>query len=73
MRPSPGGRERNGGSAPGTRASEASRFGTWLPGLPAPDPGHFFLGEKVTKTPPGTPRTPVFSNRSVLDLILRCH
>ena len=21
-------------------------------------PGHFFLGEKVTKTPPGSPRTP---------------
>ena len=41
-------------------SSEASRFGTWLPGLPGPDPGHFFLGEKVTKTPPGTPRTPLF-------------
>ena len=25
-------------------------------------PGHFFHGEKVTKTPPGTPRTPLLSN-----------
>ena len=33
----------------------------FFPGLPGPDPGHFFLGEKVTKTPPGTPRTPLFA------------
>ena len=33
----------------------------WLPGLPGPDPGHFFHGEKVTKTPPGTPRSPIFA------------
>ena len=33
----------------------------WLPG---PDPGYFFRGEKVTKTPPGTPRSPiVYLNR----------
>ena len=32
----------------------------YLPGLPGPGPGHFFLGEKVTKTPPGTPRSPYF-------------
>ena len=29
-------------------ASEASRFGLLLPGLPGTDPGHFFPGEKVT-------------------------
>ena len=29
-------------------------------GPPRPHtPGHFFLGEKVTKTPPGTPRSPI--------------
>ena len=29
-------------------------------GIPCPGTGYFALGGKVTKTPPGTPRTPFF-------------
>ena len=42
-------------------AYPAPDLGCLLLGPPRPQtPGHFFLGEKVTKTPPGTPRTPFF-------------
>ena len=45
-----------------------------LLGPPRPQtPGHFFLGEKVTKTPPGTPRPPFLLNRTPSDLMLLCH
>ena len=62
IRPPPGaGGNETGALPPDSGASEASRFGLWLPGLPGPDPGHFFLGEKVTKTPPGVPPGPPFT------------
>ena len=68
-------------------ASKVSRFGTWLSGLPAPDPGNFLYAQKVTKKAPGTPwprppslglrpihlAHPDLSNRSALRLILRSH
>ena len=41
-------------------ASETSRFGAWLSGLPAPDPGDFLYAQKVTKKAPGRPWTPFF-------------
>ena len=68
-----------GGSAPGPRVLVAGAYpapdlGCLLLGPPRPQtPGHFFLGEKVTKTPPGTPRTPLLPNRTLLDLIPGCH
>ena len=39
-------------------APEVSRFITWSPGLPGPDPGHFSLAGKVSKRAPGRPWTP---------------
>ena len=43
-------------------------------GLPAPKPrGYFALGGKVTKTPPGAPRTPFLPNRLILRLTAGCH
>ena len=45
-------------------ASEASRFGSWLPGLPAPDPGDFLYAQKVTKKAPGDPDPFYLPNRS---------
>ena len=73
MRLPPGGREHSFPGLPGPKGGCARRraggnaaslqklrFCTWFPGLPGPDPGHFFHGEKVPKTPPGTPRSPIF-------------
>ena len=45
-------------------ASEASRFGPWLPGLPGPDPGDFLYAQKVTKKAPGDPDPFCLSNRT---------
>ena len=45
-----------------------------LRGLPSPAPwGYFAIGGKVTKTPPGTPRTPFFPIGRSKVLIPGCH
>ena len=57
IRPSPGGWGRSSGGCVPPRL--------YFRGLPRPGPrGYFALGGKVTKTPPGTPRPPLLSNRS---------
>ena len=42
-------------------ASEGSRFGAWLPGLPGPGPRVTFVRTKVTKRRWGDPRPPFFA------------
>ena len=54
-------------------ASEASRFGMWLPGLPAPDPGDFLYAQKSPKSAGEAPDPLVLSNRFLSGEMPGCH